>query len=954
MVLYPAEGNPLSMTPYPNPGTAVVDSAGMPLTVVAKIFDKANNWLSSYETIISPVTWSLVELAGNTDVPTGTVAPSSGDKTVLSATKAYNSVLIIAEFKEGGQTFDDSIKVTIVPARPLHLVIESSADRTQSPHKDNPDTLVQIPSSQSYALVYAIIRDAYGNYIDVSHTTVWTSLDSTVVTATNGGTQGQGQITRAAAPPRDRAQVMAASLDYPGLKDTTTAVVLQYYYLALRIVNPQGVPISGLTMNTNQDTTLYVQGQRSTDGVWEQASAAVWQSSSGLNIVPVAPGNAASWTFSPVTPGSGAIRVTSLNNDTVTTKPGFINVTFTVGPPTGVQIQILTPPDSLIAGDTIVSVVKISNKDGLVPGNYCDSAAYVNALGGLPGHSPVVIADTTVTLGQSMKECFNNGVDTVKYVLYRAPSGTDTLDHITVTLGGISATTEPFLIHPGNLARIAIQDFTGKNLDSVSLTYPTGSQLFLAVGYDAYGNIRGPENSNWTTDSTLHPITNGTDVSRVFYQATQSKYDEAGHIVATVKGANNALITDSVYASIAGPQAHMTSAMTRDINGDGYLDQIVLHFDKTITWPDSGAYSITFSGSYQDPVTGENVTYSLTVGSVSARNGTKTDSVFTITLDEPKSSDPMSKFPETGWTPKITISGLSGVSPVVNVPATDGAGPVIWMVTKTIGSPNLRTDDKVTVVFSEPIGTNGNDFNSSLAPGSVILVWQKQTTAAGTDTFVQVPVMLSGIKDFFQVDSNISVVFYMTNGNDLTSLDYLSLSSDSTGKSLSDRSGLVNAPDANNKKVQVVISSPPVRQILVAPNPSSPTFNRERAGELHLAYQPNARTWVRQDGAGSILTFKIVPVAGQIITGRLLIYDAIGNTVALADSSNSSTGIIPPSWISSTSSTYDYDIYWNGSNARGLRCAAGVYRTFLVLWYKSANGSGTKSISRLQGTVGIR
>jgi len=151
---------------------------------------------------------------------------------------------------------------------------------------------------------------------------------------------------------------------------------------------------------------------------------------------------------------------------------------------------------------------------------------------------------------QSMHECFIGGVDTVRYVLYRAPMGTDSLDKITVALNGLSATTDPFLMHPGELTRIAIEDASGKNLDSVKLAYPTGSELFLSIGYDAYGNERGPENSTWKTDSTLHPVTNAVDVSRVFYQANQSRYDEAGHIIATATGKDGKLITDSAYVSI--------------------------------------------------------------------------------------------------------------------------------------------------------------------------------------------------------------------------------------------------------------------------------------------------------------------------------------------------------------------------------------------------------------------
>jgi hypothetical protein len=953
IVLYAAEGDPRSMTRYPDPGIAVIDSAGRALPVVAKVFDKGNNWLSSYETSIAPVTWKIVELAGNTDVPTGSITPSSGDKTTLTATRAGNSVLVIAEFKEGGQTYIDSIKVTVRPGSPYHLVIENNPNRDQSPHRDNPDTLVEIPSSETYALVYAIIRDVYGNYIEPSQHTSWKSLDSAVVAAADGGqiSLGQGQITRMPSAPRDRAKVVAASLDYTGLKDTTTAMVLQYYYLALRIVNPKGDTMSSLTMNTNQDTTLYVYGQRSDNGLWEPASA-VWQSSAGISTVPSAPGNAGAWTFSPSKPGTGTIRVTSLNNDTVTTKPGHIDVTFTVGPPTTIQIQILTPPDSLIAGDTIISVVRIFNKDGLVPDTFCTSSAYNNALGGLAGHDPVVIADTTVKMTQSMHECFYNGVDTVKYVLYKAPYGTDSLDKITVALNGLSATTEPFLMHPGDLNRIAIEDFFGKDLNNVNLTYPTGAQLFLSVGYDTYGNKRGPENSTWTTDSTLHPITNGTNVSRVFYQASQSKYDEAGHIIATVKGKDSVLVTDTAHVSITGPQTNLVSAITQDSSGNGFLDHIVIRFDKLVTitkeYPaDSIVITATVDGKK----------YTLPVDSIRGRSSV-TDSVFIIYLSEPKKGDAQYDIPQTAWTPTITIPNLSGVSPINDHASLDGAGPVVWSVVKTITSPANRTSDKVTITFSEPISTNGNNFNTTLDPSTVLYVWVKKTTPDGRDTFVVMDSIISGISEFFQLENNNTTLsFYMSNNRDLTSRDYISLKTDSTGKSLADRNSSPNAPIIDNRPVQVSISTEPPKEIKVAPNPSGPNFTHylNGPGQMHLEYNPNARDWVRNDGSGVVLTFDVAPRLDpndptklERITGLLKIYDMIGNMVFSCDSSKSRDGIIPPKWGKSDTSVFHFDMYWNGSNSRGMRVSPGIYRVILYLKYE--NEARPK---KYIGTVGI-
>ena len=84
-----------------------------------------------------------------------------------------------------------------------------------------------------------------------------------------------------------------------------------------------------------------------------------------------------------------------------------------------------------------------------------------------------------------------------------------------------------------------------------------------------------------------------------------------------------------------------------------------------------------------------------------------TDTVFVVTLVEPVKGDIDYGMPETDWKPSITITGMPGVSSIKGYVATDGAAPVIWSVTKTITSTSDRTQDKVTVTLSEPIGTGG-------------------------------------------------------------------------------------------------------------------------------------------------------------------------------------------------------------------------------------------------------
>jgi hypothetical protein len=802
LVLYPAPGAPGGANmPFAPPVSAVSDSAGKQLQLYAKIFDKNGVWLAGYERADAPLTWNAVDLPGNRDLPTAGFSPTSGNRTALLPLRAGNSVLVTARFTDGNKTFSDSVLVVVTPGKPHHLVIENNPDNTLFPHQDNPDTLVQIPGSDTFALVYAVVRDYYGNFVETSKNTSWTSLNAAIVTAAGGtASLGQGKITRTLSGPSNPVMVVAASLDYTGLRDTTTAMVLQYYYLALRIVNSSGNHVAGLTMNTNQDTALYVQGQRSTDGIWENASAQ-WQSQSGLNTIPSAPGNAQSWKFSPSTPGSGWIRVT-LGNDAVTA-PDTVMAAFTPGQPVNIQIQVLSPATALIAGDTIVSVVKIFNRDGLVPGQFCAQSTSQNMLGALPGFSPVMIADSISGMGQAQNECFTGGIDTVRYVLYKAPYSIDSLDQIAITLNGLAARSDPFQVHQGDVRRVRIEDFNGTALDTVRMNYPAASKAMFAIGYDDFGNKIGPlDSATWTTDGTLHAIDHPFG-SRIYYTSDQATDDESGHVLASFQNAKGATSTGTCYVSIAGPPSAMISAITRDNNGNGFLDRIELHFSGKTTIPATGA-QITFSGTYaSDPVTGaHNLPYAsyLTVDSVASLNQTGTDSVFLIDLAEPTRGSPGYSYFQTGWTPAVSITWTQATVPAFM--CTDGAGPVIVSVVKTITNHRDRSTDLVAVTFSEPIRSGVNDFSLLTRPQSVFKVWDDETPQAP----VEDPSMLDSIGSFYNLDATkTKLSFYMTNNKDLDSSNYVGLARNNAATPLTDARFPPNPPAENNRYVKVEV-----------------------------------------------------------------------------------------------------------------------------------------------------
>jgi hypothetical protein len=155
----------------------------------------------------------------------------------------------------------------------------------------------------------------------------------------------------------------------------------------------------------------------------------------------------------------------------------------------------------------------------------------------------------------------------------------------------------------------------------------------------------------------------------------------------------------------------------------------------------------------------------------------------------------------------------------------------------------------------------------------------------------------------------------------------------------------------DNRKVQVQVINALPPKIIAVPNPSGPTFAHTSQGygpgQLVFKNEPNARTWVRTERQGTVLTFQISPPKqGDLVEGYLKIFDVIGNVVIQANTKNALASV--PS--NPNNSAVNYDIYWNGSNEKGTKVAPGVYRTVIYLTYRSATNTEQK---RLQGTVGI-
>lgn len=962
LVLYGETGAPSATNPpLPPAQTSIEIDAGQELDIVAKLFDNNGVWLSEYESGSSPVTWTAVDSNG---APLGGVLDdTSGYTTTFSTTLAPQVVLVVAEFSEGGLVFLDSVLVRVTHAPASQLVLESDADWRTSPYDANPLDTLTLTQLDTLAHVYAIIRDEFGNFVSYSTRTSWgnTGDDSVVVVTDNNSNIGDGLIEKVYAGSLDSVvtRIYAVNEDDPTLTDTLDVTVLRIYYKALRImeedtVNGGLVEIDSLTLGTDDSLTLFVQGQRSDNDTWVTVSSA-WETSAGLGVSPVAPALAHSWRFSPTAPDTSWtawIRVTRGTDEE--SVPDTLPVYFFRSPPSRVDFRIIDPANALIAGDTIHAVIRISNNDGPVPGIYCltgnDGTFYWNPLT-IDSDRPddiVLVDGTAVRINPEgdttwlADQCFENGIDTVALVLYYAPFDDDSLSRLYVDIGGVVGSTLPFRLLPGELAAMQLEDKTDTPYgDSLTMLYPNAFALFVAMGYDIYGNRRGAEESDWKTTGPIPPATVESN-EQMFYMITTAEDNHRGYVVAQAQDTSSGVLIDSVYIIITGHLAEWRGATAYDTDGNGLLDRIVAHFSKPLRFPGQ------FDPSSEVEV--EYGSYAFDVDTGWTYGADSTELVIALRQDALSAQDALvvANY-QTAWEPLVTSDFGGAAFGIEDSMCTDGAGPVIVSVYKDLTSAFDRAQDVVTVTFSEPVrGGMVGDLGIQALPDSLFDVWLE----VGDELVLQ-PDMLDSITGLGNDPSGTNqLVFVMENGLDLMTHHFLSIrvyGCDSVpsdcGIAMLDSYTPPNAPHPLNRRVRVILQREPPDQAVMGPNPATPTTSYVNAGEFNLEHTPEARSWV-QEGGGVMVSFPVTqPTYGVTLPVKayMKIYDLSGNMVQEAVNSNIVEG------SSDDVSVYNVDVYWNGYNQKGTPVAPGVYRFIIYLDYADSQQFDTK----LYGNIGI-
>ncbi len=933
-------GQPSSATKYPTAPEVDTITAGILAELYAKIFAN-DKWLDDYENnpdLSKLITWDVVDAStGLADTSIGTLTTNNNSHNSFFPIKAYHTVDITAYLDVSGLgTIKETIRLYIKPGEPKMLVIENTNDITQTQSLNDPChwSPIEIFGNQTDITAYAILRDSLGNWVNPAEQALW-SVDDTSVVTVDPGPDDEGNIHKATRP---SGLTLLHAVQSPLPEDTAVVITYEYDIDSIRIVrvhNGDTADVTDLTMNTNQDTTLHVIGRRNDFNTWIPVSGK-W------GIDPFAteqnpPAAANRWFFSPSRPDTGVIFAEFAgNHDTV-------NYFFTVGPPIKVTFEIITPDSLLIAGEIIEGVVSVMNEDGLVPGIWKypktgndpggdNKAKYTDILDNGFDDPVNPIDDKWEPFAQteedsvnfnnkelSIVQWFNEGIDTIDFVLYYAPI--DESPHkFTVYLDALSAQTDPFVLKPGPLDTIVLKPDTLPDLTTDDVSF-----IVTATGYDKFGNKLPNEIFSWSNDSSLVDFNINALSTQIYIDPSKAKITQQGYI--HVKGTSDSTVTNKLYLKIFGPLPTISLALTRDITGNGFLDAIELSFNKAVNIPPD------YDPSHIIVEKEKNGNIYFRVDSLVLADNTGKKLMLYLNEDNKNMSDDE---PETAWKPYLTIDDLDSIKPVNQLQCEDGAAPVIWDVFKHVNDINDQTKDVVTVTLSENFyNVNGAKFLTvGPKPPDVLYVYEYNSTTGDT---VKIDSILVGIEQFDDQDKDYTV-FKMTNGKNLHANHFMNL--EHLVGYTADKDG--NVPNENNQKVRVRITGD-IGNIQIGPNPLIPNivfFNKHK--DDPLIYIPNEELFnIIKTNGGVMIT---IPLKGIVSAEMsMIVFDAVGNLVYSNKSDDNilDDNEVPDHLVQVLKDgveTVQFPLYWHGITSKGMKSAPGLYKIIIFANVTTTSG----------------
>jgi fibro-slime domain-containing protein len=494
----------------------------------------------------------------------------------------------------------------------------------------------------------------------------------------------------------------------------------------------------------------------------------------------------------------------------------------------------------------------------------------------------------------------------------------------------MTQTTQKITVFPGPAHHITVQRDSvitnWRDDDTLStLTIPEGvdTMRVFAVVRDQYGNyVRYATQAGWSSADE------GVVIARPTPQRQQK-----GVIIKRAPGMTSVTASEGTLApddftviTIGFPRGFrkLVKAVTRDMDGDGYLDRLELHFDSTVTEVTNVANNVAVSAKYG----------STTISGTTAvaSNGGTSDSIFYVALTEVETKEL-----QTGWLPLVTVNRFGTASGSRDFPSVDGAGAVIYKALYL--PPRNRSDavrwDTIKIVLSEPVASA--PFKSlSLAPRDLINYYLLGTNLSA---------------------SALQSAYFDTSGLGDYSKEYRMIVSsvEVTVRPDTDRvqlKGPVPDPSGNNppppniaRKALIEWGAQNNALIFINPNPFVPGVTP--VPQKIVEYYSNVVKGQTQmiNGVpqymGTIIAINMIKPLKQQTDGTFgtaTIYDMLGNIIMKSLKLK----------VASSSTIKDYGIAWDGRNENGRMVGAGTYLCIVTM----TDVDGKKQVKRAK--IGVK
>jgi fibro-slime domain-containing protein len=888
-----------------------------------------------------------------------------GDTLIFNPTEAFRFDTIIATTYDSiyGVDVPTSAAVYVKPCNPYALYIEDVSLYVPTSGPDSGKVLASVTDSLrpnrkgSITLenvtprsLFAVVRDKDGNFMGLADkdNTIWTAKNDSIKCSTTPDSAYKGVVVKLAEKDTTAAFVKFGNL----IPDSVEVILDSRCIVKLRLKDDKNQVVTSINLTTGDRKVYTVEGlvAGSTDN-WI-VTEAKWELGSPPTFSIPTPDQSSRWTFDPLTPGENTLHLSRPFVDPIACveKPELsIPVKVTIETVKKVELTILTPPEKRIAGDTLLAEVRIYNTDGLIPGNYCfgtgdgknesQQVIYNDLLKNPDGRNlpnPRIVVDGNWTdLNQGLSttikhnQCFNGGVDTIKFIAFYAPfpyDKTDSVHTLRVDMGDDHFAQKEFRLRPAKPDRIDITEvlYPFKSITSTEVyDYNQTGRPYTSVIYDRYNNtvVQQPLVDNWYTTGTIKEFKISTAAEFEFYPGVNTQI-QTGKIVAKHKMDNIDLI-DSIDVRVNTIPAELTKAVTRDTSGNGFIDMLELTFNKEVTLTPDMIHDFKLIYS---PTTFE-------VINIVKADATGTRYNLIIKEDNTGTA-------KTDLLPVLTTTAGSnaGFKDVTSLRTSDGVAPVV-VAAKIVIKDNLdHSNDILTITLSEQIKrADKQDLTVLDIPSVSFSVWLKDLTTSEI-TRVQ---LLDSIPGYLNTSSKILDIM-MKNGRLLGNKNLINIRAET--RSISDVAG--NFPDTNNIKVKVEVENDNI-EVIPVPNPAVVSFEHTKPGEMRIAHDPQALEYAKNNkGIAFIVDIPLPEVSkGEKLGCTFRVYDHVGNLVFVSEEEN----IVPEEYrsLDVDKDNLHMDLYWNGSNKKGMAISPGIYKVVFYFVYSMNPKNNTRIMAKI-------